>query len=173
PLLPLLAFGLFLYWTFHYQNRSLHDRRSGYYIVVTAALSGLLVSVITVRADIIHFMYLLPLFGLPLAWILEGTDIPGRLFKKTHAVICVYLVLSFAGFAISLLSRAATASNSIETRRGRINTPVPDTVLPYIQAHVSAGDGILVYPYLPLYYYLTGTVNPARYDFFQPGMNTA
>ena len=34
-------------------------------------------------------------------------------------------------------------------------------------------DGnILVYPYLPLYYYLTGTFNPTRYDYFQPGMNT-
>jgi len=31
---------------------------------------------------------------------------------------------------------------------------------------------MLVYPYLPLYNYFTGTVSPAPYDFFQPGMNT-
>ena len=31
---------------------------------------------------------------------------------------------------------------------------------------------ILVYPYLPLYYYLTATANPTRYEYFQPGMHT-
>ena len=31
---------------------------------------------------------------------------------------------------------------------------------------------ILVYPYLPLYYYLTDTANPTRYEYFQPGMHT-
>jgi len=31
---------------------------------------------------------------------------------------------------------------------------------------------MLVYPYLPLYNYLTGTLSPSRYDFSQPGMNT-
>ena len=30
-----------------------------------------------------------------------------------------------------------------------------------------------MYPYLPLYNYLTDTRNPGRYDFFQPGMNTS
>ncbi len=29
-----------------------------------------------------------------------------------------------------------------------------------------------MYPYLPLYYYLTGTFSPGRYDYFQPGMHT-
>ena len=33
-------------------------------------------------------------------------------------------------------------------------------------------ETILVYPYLPLYYYLTGTFAPTRYEYLQPGMNT-
>ena len=31
---------------------------------------------------------------------------------------------------------------------------------------------MLVYPYLPLYNYLTATRSPSAYDYFQPGMNT-
>jgi hypothetical protein len=31
---------------------------------------------------------------------------------------------------------------------------------------------LLVYPYLPLYNYLTDTSSPTRYEYFQPGMNS-
>ena len=58
------------------------------------------------------------------------------------------------------------------TRRGVVTTRGKDTVIDYVQAHVPAGETILVYPYLPLYYYLTGTFSPGRYDYFQPGMHT-
>ena len=47
-----------------------------------------------------------------------------------------------------------------------------DTVINYVQAHVLPGAELLVYPYLPLYNYLTATHSPARLDFFQAGMNT-
>jgi hypothetical protein len=42
----------------------------------------------------------------------------------------------------------------------------------YVQAQVPAGQKVLVYPYLPLYNYLTATRSPSRFDYFQPGMNT-
>jgi hypothetical protein len=45
-------------------------------------------------------------------------------------------------------------------------------VLEYTQAHVPAGSKILVYPYLPLYNYLTATFSPTRYEYLQPGMHT-
>ena len=172
PLLPLVAVGLFIYWILR-QSKQGWDSSAAHYLVITGALSGLLLSVVIVRADIIHFMYLLPLFSLPLAWILEGRDIPGRSFKAAHALICTYVVIAFGTFALPLLTRATTAPNRIETRRGVISTPAEDTVVPYVEAHVSPGDSMLVYPYLPVYYYLTDTVNPTRYDFFQPGMNTS
>jgi hypothetical protein len=60
----------------------------------------------------------------------------------------------------------------VQTRRGLLNVPARDTVVEYIQAHVAAGEKILVYPYLPLYYYLTDTFSPTRYEYFQPGMHT-
>jgi hypothetical protein len=50
--------------------------------------------------------------------------------------------------------------------------PAHDTALEYLQAHVEPAGTVLVYPYLPLYYYLTATFSPTGFDFFQPGMNT-
>ena len=52
--------------------------RYAYYILTCAALGGLLLSVIVVRADIVHFVYLQPLFFLVLAWLVDGRDIPIR-----------------------------------------------------------------------------------------------
>ena len=60
-----------------------------------------------------------------------------------------------------------------ETRRGIVTMPARDTVLGYVQDHVPTGSELLVYPYLPLYNYLTGTFSPTGLDFFQPGMHTA
>jgi len=71
-----------------------------------------------------------------------------------------------------MLLRALNARAQIQTRRGVILVPARDTVLEYTQAHVAAGAKILVYPYLPLYYYLTDTSAPTRYEYFQPGMHT-
>jgi len=47
-----------------------------------------------------------------------------------------------------------------------------DFAIVYTQNHTRTGEEILVYPYLPIYYYLTATRSSSRYDFFQPGMNT-
>ena len=64
------------------------------------------------------------------------------------------------------------ARSHIETRRGLITTGQPDEIIDYLQSKTAPGDQFLVYPYLPLYNYLTDTRSPSRYDFFQPGMNT-
>ena len=49
----------------------------------------------------------------------------------------------------------------------------PDQVVPYVQASSGLGGDYARYPYLPLYYYLTATSSPARFDYLQPGMHTA
>jgi len=124
------------------------------------------------RADIIHFMYLLPLWGLVLAWIVDGRDIPSRIFHKAKPFITAYLAIAFLLFALALLTRAVGALVEVVTRRGQIALPARDNVLGYVQAHVTPGETMLVYPYLPLYYYLTATFSPSRYEYLQPGMNT-
>jgi hypothetical protein len=170
--LPLVAFGLWVYWASRLWRRRTPEPKSAYYVLVNAALCGLLLSVVMVRADIIHFMYLAPLFYLVLAWAMDGRDIPGSIFRTLRPVLNAYVLVAFGLLSAPLLLRALQAPYRLETRRGVVMMSGKDTVIPYVQAHVPPGGKILVYPYLPLYYYLTETFSPTRYDFFQPGMHT-
>lgn len=172
PALPPIAIGLLVYWRLQIRRHRHVGPRTYYYILLTSASAGLLISVLMVRPDIIHFMYLLPLLGPVLAWIIDGRDIPGRLFKAAHPIVAVYIVFAFSAFSLPLLLRVRNPSNETVTRRGVITTPAKDTVIEYVQAHVGRGRPLLVYPYLPLYNYLTDTSSPTRYEYFQPGMNT-
>ena len=171
PLLPLIAVALLLYWIVQ-MLRKRPPSVASYYVLVCAVIGGLLVSVVVGRADIVHFMYLQPLFCLVLAWQIDGRDIPGRTFRALKPVFVGYVAVAFLLFSAPLLMRALGASHKIETRRGVIAAPMPDTLIDYIQAHTAPGETILIYPYLPLYYYLTDTYSPSPYEYFQPGMHT-
>jgi hypothetical protein len=117
-------------------------------------------------------MYLQPLNCLVLAWLLDGRDLPGRLVRSAGHLLTAYVVIALALFGLAPLIGARAAHNQVATRRGVVTTGEKDTVVDYVQARIPAGETILVYPYLPLYYYLTGTFSPGRYDYFQPGMHT-
>ena len=172
PVLPLIAVGLFAYWAFHIRTGKVASVKTNYYVLVSAVLSGLLISVVIVRADIIHFMYLSPLWYVLLAWILGAPELYSRVSVTARPYVVAYIAITFGLMGFALLLAATGAHNLIETRRGLVKTSAKDTVVEYIQAHVPAGKEVLVYPYLPLYNYLTATRSPSRYDYFQPGMNT-
>jgi len=171
--LPLVAAALLPYWAAKmWRQRSL-PAKCAYYVLVSATLSGLLFSVVMVRADVVHFMYLEPLFALVLAWVVDGRDIPGRIFNRVQPFLNAFVAISFLLMSMALLLRSVNAPTQVETRRGVITMPRKDTVIEYVQAHVAPGERMLVYPYLPLYYYLTETCSPTPYEYFQPGMHTA
>jgi 4-amino-4-deoxy-L-arabinose transferase-like glycosyltransferase len=172
PVFPIIGAGLLVYWIMQMWRQRAPQPKCAYYVLLCSALSGLLLSVVIVRADIIHFMYLQPIFLLVLAWIADGRDVPGQVFKRVRPFLNAFVFIAFVLFAMALLVRTVTASNQVVTRRGVVTVPKQDTVIDYVQAHVHAGESILVYPYLPLYYYLTETFSPSRYEYFQPGMNT-
>ncbi len=172
PLLPILAVGMLAYWLVRMVRRQAPQWEANYYVLTIAAISGLLLSVVIGRADIIHFVYLFPLFALALAWLIDGRDIPGQVYRKLRSGITAYIVIAFSLFGMALLIRTIGAHH-VTTRRGEITVPGKDTVVDYVQAHVSPGEHIVVYPYLPLYYFLTATYSPTHYDYFQPGMHTA
>jgi 4-amino-4-deoxy-L-arabinose transferase-like glycosyltransferase len=172
PALPLVAVALLFYWIPQLRRQRTSQPKCAYYVLMNAALSGLLFSVVIVRADIIHFMYLGPLFFLALAWIIDGRDIPGRVFQKLRPLLNVYFVIAFLAMSMALFFRTVRAPYKVETRRGIVTMPGADNVVETVQAETAPGEKILVYPYLPLYYYLTGTFSPTRYEYFQPGMHT-
>ncbi len=146
--------------------------RAQYYLLASAVITGLLLSVLAGRTDILHFVYLAPMLYLVLAWILNGRDVPSPLFRALRPVLRVVVVTCFALLAAVLAVTALTAPVSIKTRRGEVRAPAPDQVLAAIQSQVDSGATIFVYPYLPLYYYLTATFAPGPHDYLQPGMHT-
>jgi hypothetical protein len=172
PVLPIAAIGILVTLSVRAVRKGGGDERTAHYILVTSSLAGLLLSVVTVRADILHIMYLAPLFYLVLAWVLDGGDVSSGLFRALQPALRVAILVTFGLLAAALLVRSVGAKMTIETRRGMVKVPAMDTVLEYTLAHVPPGSNILVYPYLPLYYYLTGTYSPAPYDYIQPGMHT-
>ena len=171
PMLPLLAIIFLVYWIARARHEELPGK-AAYYILVCATICGLLFSVVAVRADIIHFMYLQPLFIVVLAWMVDGRDIPGRWFQQLRPGLIAFVAITLAMFSAPLLMRVASARFAIATRRGMVTSPAGDSVIEYVQAKLPSDAPLFVYPYLPLYNFLTATRNPTRYEYFQPGMNT-
>jgi 4-amino-4-deoxy-L-arabinose transferase-like glycosyltransferase len=170
PALPIGAVGWLLYKLFWHRARLWP--RDRYYLLINASVAGLLLSIVITRADIAHFIYLEPIFCLLVAWIFEGRDIPGRLFNACKPFVKAYVLLGFLTLSMPLLLRAATAPRALATRRGTVTLPDEDTALAYLQDRVNRGATILVYPYLPIYYYLSATFSPGPYDYLQAGMHT-
>lgn len=172
PVLPLLAIGVLIYCAV--QIRRGHDEtEASHYILMSSIMAGLLLSVVTVRADILHFMYLAPLWYVMLAWILGAQGVRNRKLLAARVPLMAFVCLVFGLLSMAMLSSATGARERVVTRRGPITAGNSETVIQYVQAKVEPGGALLVYPYLPLYNYLTATVSPSRFDYFQPGMNTA
>jgi hypothetical protein len=172
PYLPLFGVALFL-------RLALQKRRGipvtaywKYYVLVSAVISGLLPTVIAVRADYIHFFFLQPIFFLLIAWFLDGKEIRSSFIRRRAPAVgfclCISLLAMGAqGFVFQALSR-----EKVLTRRGLVSMGTKDMVIDYVQAHVPPGEPLLVYPYMATYYYLTETHSPTRFEFSQPGMHT-
>lgn len=171
PALPLIALGLLAYWIARLRRQRGDCPQAPYYVIVCSALAGLLLSVVIVRPDILHFMYLAPLLYVVLAWAL-GAQVQSGLLTRLRPLLIAYAATAFGMLGFAVLLATTGAHTQVDTRRGTIATGEPDTVIAYVQAHTAPGEQLLVYPYLPLYNYLTGTRSPSRFDFFQPGMNT-
>lgn len=170
PVLPLVALGMLPVWARRLKQGT--NAASAHVVMVCALLTGLLSSVVVVRADINHFMYLAPLFYIPLAWILGLEDFAQGLLVRVRPLLWTYVVVAFGLLGVSLFFTALGSHFHVLTRRGDIRTRDRDGVIAYVQEHTAPRETMLVYPYLPLYNYLTDTVSPSRLDYFQPGMNT-
>ena len=171
PLLPLIAIALLIYRSLQLRSAPSVNGRDSYYVILCSVFAGLLTSVEIARPDVIHFMYLAPLWYVVLAWILRAST-KSRWWNALRAYFGIYTAAAFGLLALALLLNATGARVSVATRRGFVMMSKEDPVLAYVESHSAPRQRLLVYPYLPLYNYLTATMSPARYDYFQSGMNT-
>jgi 4-amino-4-deoxy-L-arabinose transferase-like glycosyltransferase len=171
PFLPLFGVALLIRLAFRRWRQIPLGPEWGYYVLVSATISGLLLSIVIARSDYLHFIYLQPVFFLALAWLLDGRGIRSRFFTRIAPVVGFCLSMSLLAMAAQVLFQAR-GDNRVVTRRGTLTMQTKDAVIEYVQAHVPPGERILIYPYQPTYYYLTQTYSPTRFDFYQPGMHT-
>ena len=173
PALPLIGVGLLFVWLARLGWRKAPIQAAIYYVFLNSIILGLLISIIVVRADIVHFMYVFPILVLPIAWFLQGTDVSIHLLKPIKPLLVNLTAIAFLLFCASVLWRVIRPPARIDTRRGTITAAAGDEVIQFVQSEIASDQKVLVYPYLPLYNYLTRTSSPAAYDYFQPGMSTA
>lgn len=173
PVLPLFAVALLPRLVTGIWRKESLGGDWGYHVLISTSVTGLLFcGVVAVRADRVHFFYLQPIFFLVLAWLLDGRNIRGPIFRRLGKFLTVCAALSLLLSAMALLFSMTAPHVTQYTRRGTVISSSRDTVIDYVQAHVAPGEKILVYPYSSLYYFLTATRSSTAFEYFQPGMNT-
>src|SRR5215813_1240605 len=170
PVLPL--FGIALLPRLATMRKESRPQQWSYYVLLSGTVTGLLASVVAVRPDIVHFVYLQPVFFLMLAWILGGQHIRGSILQRASAAISCLAALSLLMMATILLLRVTGTHYTMITRRGAVDISQKDQVIDRVQVNAAPGDRILSYPYSSMLYYLTGTYSSTSFEYLQPGMHT-
>jgi 4-amino-4-deoxy-L-arabinose transferase-like glycosyltransferase len=101
-------------------------------------------------------------------------------------VLCIYFLdvnrSRYSGYALQLLAIFAVwlatfnligvlTAHSVMTRVGSVAIFKDDPVLAFMNTRVAAGEEVFVYPYHPMYYFLSATTNPTRYSFLTYNYN--
>lgn len=118
------------------------------------------------RKDIHHLIY-----GSPLLFVLcfQMLGEMRRKFVDLTVQILAICAVSLAGFNCLMVTIATHRS---VTRVGSITMFESDRVLQSLDDHVAAGEDVLVYPYSPMYNFLSATVNPTPYFVMVYNYNT-
>jgi len=173
PVLPFLAVGVGAFHTYRMRKENRVGGASSYYVLTCATSLGLVLSTVaTGRPDSTHFFYVGPPLLLVLVWIVGGRPVPSQLLAKVQPLCVALVLIGFTAFGMALLvSGPLTPKARLATRRGVLALSGPDAVIPYVLKDVAAGERIFIYPYQPIYYYLTATFSPTRYEYLQLGMH--
>jgi 4-amino-4-deoxy-L-arabinose transferase-like glycosyltransferase len=126
----------------------------------------------TGRADFYRLAYMAPLFFFAIPSLADGRLLGIPTLAKLQPFTGSLLGAAFVLCGLLLTTSARQASYRLDTPRGPIRTSAPDSILPYLDAHVAPGAKLLVYPYVPLYSFLSGTLSPTQFEYLQAGMNT-
>jgi len=164
-ILPPLAIVL---WSILMLRKNAFCLNHAWEVVLLLSVSVALVVSTYPRADMMHLAFVCALpYALAAAGLAQLLSVRAGAILA-FAVIPFALLFSLNGFAGSFSAR-------------RIPTPVgivraAPGVAPELQKLVSAihpGDGLFVYPYMPMDYFITQAKNPTRFAFVMPGMMTS
>lgn len=118
------------------------------------------------RHDIYHLVFASPLLLVVSLGLWSDTEC--RTAKMGRQLLAVT-----AGTLAVVNLLVAVTVHEVPTRVGRVGVSKDTRLLAALQAHTRRGEEIFVYPYRPLYYFLTNTVNPTRYLTLTYNYNTS
>ena len=173
PALPVLAVIVLIISARKVGNEESSRAVNSYYVLVSATGIGLVLGMIaTGRPEYDHLIYVAPPMFLLLGSFLGGRSFSTPWLVSLRPILAAFLLVTFTGFGLKLLvGGPLRATHGLETRRGRLLLPGRDAVIPYIEEHIARGDKLFVYPYQPLYYFLTATSNSTQFEYLQLGLH--
>jgi 4-amino-4-deoxy-L-arabinose transferase-like glycosyltransferase len=174
PFLPFMALGLLILGVYRLKQQGESNAKDPFCVLVSACGLGLVLGTLaTRRPEVDHLIYASPPLILLLGMVLSGRLVKSRLLIESQSLLLAFLMVTFTAFGMAfLISGPRGATQSLETRRGHIKLPCCDTVIPYLERHIPAGEEIFVYPYQPLYYFLSATNSPTGFDYLQIGLHS-
>ncbi|HTW64605.1 MAG TPA: hypothetical protein VME17_08315 [Bryobacteraceae bacterium] len=118
------------------------------------------------RSDVAHLAYVAAL-----SYAVTGILAHRLLASRPRAWLTVAIGLWAALFALQ--PQLARNLRPLHTPVGDTDADTPEAPLvAQLLAHVHPGESLFVYPYKPLFYFLTQAENPTRYSYLAPGMMT-
>ena len=119
------------------------------------------------RRDIHHLTY-----GSPLLTVLCFHMLTVHSNRLAQMAIKMFAICAacLAAFICSI----AAITPSVSTRVGPVAILGQDAlpVLRFLESHAQPGEDVLIYPYSPVYYFLSSTTNPTPYSFLLTNYNT-
>ncbi len=117
------------------------------------------------RKDICHLVFGAPLLLILCVYYLE--QYRAKAYELLLQVLAISAVcLACYGLLLSLVA------HPVVTRFGTVHLLRDDPILASLEAHAAPGEEIFAYPYIPMYYVLSGTLNPTRYTLLTYTYNT-
>ncbi|MDP8980610.1 MAG: hypothetical protein M3O35_08475 [Acidobacteriota bacterium] len=149
------------------RRRKYPDRKKEVIILLVAFSAGVILASLP-RLDVHQLLFLSPVF-----WILCGYVFFEALGSRWRWHLNATLVLVSLLMLISSIRQDRRFTEMVETNAGRVRcTPDLAQLVSALESTIRPGDGLFVFPYLPILYFVTGGRNPSRLSFLQPGMMT-
>ena len=118
------------------------------------------------RSDVAHLAYVAAL-----AYALAGIVIYESLTSRPRA--CLTVVIAFWAAIFAWQALLPGTLRPLHTPAGDVRASLADaSMLEGLLSSVRPHQSLFVYPYKPLFYFLTQTENPTRYSYLAPGMMT-
>lgn len=93
-------------------------------------------------------------------------------YRGALAGLSLQILMTCAGALAIVNLFLVLSTHSYPTRAGNVAMFKPDPVIAFLDAHTAPGEDIFVYPYVPMYYFLSATTNPTPYSLLVYNYNT-